>query len=47
MTVTEYVAKFHKLARFALSIVLTDDAFKRKFMLGLRADMAKQIDSDN
>ena len=41
MTVTEYVAKFKELARFALSIVPTNKARKRKFMLGLRVDMAK------
>ena len=47
MTVTKYVAKFNKLARFALSIILTDKARKRKFMLGLRVDVAKQIDSNS
>ena len=45
MTVIEYVAKFNELDRFALFNVPTDEARKRKFMLGLRVDMAKQIDS--
>ena len=45
MTVTEYVAKFNELAHFALFIVLIDKARKTKFMLGLRMDVAKQIDS--
>ena len=45
MTVTEYMAKFNELARFAPFIVRTDEARKRKFMLGLKVDVAKQIDS--
>ena len=45
LTVTEYVAKFTELARFAPTIVPTDDARKRKFMLRLRVEIAKQIDS--
>ena len=45
MTVTEYVAKFNELARFALFIMPTDEARKRKFMLGLKVDVVKQIDS--
>ena len=45
MTVTEYVAMFNELARFAPSMVPTDKACKRKFMLGLKVDEAKQIDS--
>ena len=45
MMVIEYVAKFNELARFAPSIMPTDKVRKRKFMLGLRVDMAKQIDS--
>ena len=47
MTVIEYVAKFNELACFALFIVSTDEARKRKFMVGLRVDVAKQIDSDS
>ena len=47
MTVTEYVANFNELAYFAPSIMLTNEARKRKFMLGLRVDMAKQIDSSS
>ena len=39
--VIEYVAKFTKLARFVLIIVPTDDAQKRKFMHGLRVEVAK------
>ena len=45
MTITEYVAKFNELARFASIIVPTDDARKIKFMLGLRVEIAKQIAS--
>ena len=45
MLVTEYVAKFDKLARFSPTIVPTDDACKMKFMHGLRPKVAKQIDS--
>ena len=45
MTVTEYVAKFNELARFAPFIVSTDEARKKNFMLGLKVDVAKQIDS--
>ena len=45
LTVTEYVAKFTELARFAPTIVPTDDAHKRKFMLRLRVEIAKEIDS--
>ena len=45
MTVTEYLAKFDELARSAPFIVLTDEACKRKFMLGLKVDVAKQIDN--
>ena len=45
MTVTEYVTKFTELVRFAPTIVPTDDARKRKFMLRLRVEVVKQIDS--
>ena len=41
ITVTEYVAKFNGLARFAPSIVSIDETRKRKFMLGLRVDVTK------
>ena len=47
MKITKYVAKFTKLARFALTIVPIDDARKRKFVLGLRVEIAKQIDSES
>ena len=40
MTVTEYVAKFNELSSFAPSIVLNDRSHNRKFMLGLREDVA-------
>ena len=42
---TQYVAKFNKLARFVSSIMPIDEEWKRKFMLGLRVDVAKQINS--
>ena len=45
MTVTEYVAKFNELAYFAPSIVPINEVCKRKFILRLRVDVAKQIDS--
>ena len=45
MRVTEYMAKFNELAYFAPSIMLTDEARKRKFIPGLKVDVAKQIDS--
>ena len=45
MTVTKYVAKFNELAHFIPSIVPTDEACKSKFMLGIRVDVAKQINS--
>ena len=41
MMVTKYGAKFNELARFALSIVPTDEARKRKFMLKLSVVVAK------
>ena len=47
MMVTEYAVKFNELAHFATFIVLTDEAFKKKFMLGLRVDLAKQIDNSS
>ena len=39
------MAKLNELAHFATTIVPTDDVQKRKFMLVLRVDVAKQIDS--
>ena len=39
------MAKFDELARFAPTIVPTDDARKMKFMHGLRPKVAKQIDN--
>ena len=41
------MAKFNELARFAPSIVSIEEARKRKLMLGLRVDVAKQIDSSS
>ena len=41
MTITKYVAKFNELVSFVLSIGPIDEARKRKFMLGLRVDVAK------
>ena len=43
MIVTEYMTKFTELARFAPTIVPTDDARKRKFMFELKVEVAKQI----
>ena len=45
MSVVEYVAKFDELARFAPTMVPTDEARKLKFMHGLRPDIANWIDS--
>ena len=39
------MAKFDELARFAPTIVPTDDARKIKFMHGLCPEVAKQIDN--
>ena len=41
MIVTE--TKFTELSEFGLTIVPTDDTRKRKFILGLRVKLAKQI----
>ena len=41
----EYTAKFDELARFAPTIVPTDDARKMKYMLELRTEIVKQVDS--
>ena len=46
MIVLEYIAKFEELARFFASIAPTDEARKNKYMLGLRIDIARQIDSE-
>ena len=45
ITVMEYVTKYTELARFAPAIVPTDEARKRKFILGLNVEVAKHIDS--
>ena len=42
MSVPEYVGKFDELARFAPTIVPTDDARKMKFMHGLRLEVANR-----
>ena len=43
ITVPEYTAKFEEQARFSASIAPTDEAWKNKYMLGLRIDIARQI----
>ena len=40
MAIIEYMAKFNELARFALSIVPTNEVHKWKFILGLMVDIA-------
>ena len=40
ITVTEYMAKFNELTHFTPSIMLTNKPRKKKFMLGLRVDVA-------
>ena len=45
MTVPEYTTKFEELAKFSASIAPTDEARNNKYMLGLRTDIARQIDS--
>ena len=45
MTITEHVAKFNKLGHFAPTIMPSDDVCNRKFILGLKMDVAKQINS--
>ena len=45
MSVAEYTAKFNELARFAPSVVPTDEARLHKYMLGLRVGVAKHVDS--
>ena len=45
MTVPEYTAKFKELARFFAFITPTDKVRKNKYMLGLRIDIVRQIDS--
>ena len=45
MTVLECTTKFKELARFSALIALTDEARKNKYMLRLRIDIARQIDS--
>ena len=44
--VAEYVVKFDELARFAPTIVRTDNARKMKFMHEIYLEIAKHIDSD-
>ena len=45
MSVAEYTAKFDELARFAPTIVPTDDARKMKYIHRLRTEIVKQVDS--
>ena len=45
MSVLEYTTKFDALARFAPSLVPTDQARKMKYMHGLNVDIVSQVDS--
>ena len=45
LSVAEYTARFDELARFAPSMVPTDDARRMKYMHGLSIDIVKQVDS--
>ena len=45
MCVAEYVANFDELAKFSLSVVLTDQARKMKFMHGLNVELVKLVES--
>ena len=45
MTVAEYTAKFDELARYAPTLVTTDDARKTKYMHGLSVEIVTQVDS--
>ena len=45
MTGAEYTVKFDGLARFAPSVVPSDDARRMRFMQGLNVDVVKQVDS--
>ncbi|XP_024021741.1 uncharacterized protein LOC112091711 [Morus notabilis] len=44
-TVIEYAQKFDQLSRFALGLVATENERKRRFMKGLRSDLAKLVDA--
>ena len=45
MSVSEYTTEFDMLARFASSLVPTDQARKMKYMHGLNVDIVSQVDS--
>ena len=45
MSMAQYTTKFDELARFAPTIVPSDDARKMKYMHGLRTEIEKQVDS--
>ena len=45
LSVSEYTAKFDTLARFAPSLVPTDQARKMKYMHGLNVEIVSQVDS--
>ena len=45
ITVAEYTAKFDELARYAPTLVTTDDARKMKYMHGLSVEIVTQVDS--
>ena len=45
MTIAEYTAKFDELARYAPTMVATDDANKMKYMHALSVEIVTQVDS--
>ena len=45
MTVAEYTAKFDELARYAPTMVATDDSRKMKYIHGLSVEIVTQVDS--
>ena len=45
MSMAQYTTKFDELARFAPTIVPSDDARKMKYMHGLRTEIVKQVDN--
>ena len=45
MTVAEYTAKLDELARYAPTMVATDDARKMKYMHGLSVEIVTHVDS--
>ena len=45
ITMAEYTAKSDELARYAPTLVATDDAKKMKYMHGLDVEIVTQVDS--